>query len=189
MANAQNQEFSTPREVRFDEKSGYLRIELDKEAYGFVNAEFSFQDKDFEPKKELHITILGQGAADEVRRAMEAHPGKVRQVKRLIGSTDWSYRKFQRFYQARDEQGAQSIIQMVEVPALHKFFEELSRVVDQALKTPPVHVTLYTYGDPEGIGLSDRETFEKRVTGEVSPKVLQQQLSRTATGSDEGEAI
>ncbi len=177
---SQNQDLNDPQGTWFDEQTGYLMVRLEKECFGFVDKELAFREESYQPKKELHITILSEGAAEHVLGTMDWMPDRIARIRELVRETDWSYRKFQRFYHVRDEQGNQSIIQLVEVPGLGRFFEDLNRITHGQLEQPPTHVTLYVHGDPDGIGLPDSQTFDARVTGEVSPKVLQQEISRAA---------
>ncbi len=176
---SQNQDLNNPKTVQFDEQTGFLMVKLDKDCFGFVDDDFVFKNETYQPKKELHITILSQGAAEQVHTTIDRIPARLRQIRELVQETDWSYRKFQRFYHVQDEQGNQSIIQMVAVPGLGQFLDDLKQITQEKIAEPPTHVTLYVHGDPDGISLPDGKTFDKRVTGEVSPKVLQQQFSRT----------
>ncbi len=175
---SQDQDMNTPKGVDFDDQTGYLLVRLDKDKYGFVDDALNFKDQTYQPKKELHITILSQDAADQVQKALNKMPARGRQISKLVQEADWSYRKFQRFYQVQDEQGNQSIIQMVEVGGLRQFFDHLNQIFETKLKPPPTHVTLYVHGDEEGIALPDQQTFDQRVVGEINPKVLQQQFSQ-----------
>ncbi len=182
---SQNQDLNKPQGVDFDDQTGYLLIRLDKRKFGFADDGFTFNDQTYQPKKELHITILSQDAAGQVQKALGKMPARGRQLRELVQAADWSYRKFQRFYHVKDEQGNQSIIQMVEVSGLRQFFDDLNQIVQSQLKPPPTHVTLYVHGDEEGIALPDQQTFNDRVTGEISPKVLQQQFSQSIISGEE----
>ncbi len=171
--NSQNQDLNHPKSVQFDEETGYLLLKLDKKTFGFLDGNLQFKDQTFQAKDELHITILSQGAAEKVHNTINNLPARLRQIRELVQETDWSYRKFQRFYHVQDEQGNESIIQMVEVPELQQFFTDLNQAAGKQLEPPPTHVTLYVHGDQKGISLATQDIFNERVMGEISPKVLQ----------------
>lgn len=175
---SQDHKFHAPKDTFFDDQSGYLIVQLDKDTYGLPDTEVSYRGQTFQPKEELHITIVSSEAAENVQETLEQQPQAVEQVKHSIEETDWSYRKRERFYHVVEEPGVESIIQIVEVPGVEPFFDELSRITGKRLELPPTHVTLFTRGNPKGIGLPTQEVFDRLVTGEVSLDELEPQGRR-----------
>jgi hypothetical protein len=57
---------------------------------------------------------------------------------------------------------ALSIVERIEQPAQHGFRQLAGALLGETLPAPVPHVTLYTYGDPGGIGLPDEATFRER---------------------------
>src|SRR3546814_5090487 len=49
---------------------------------------------------------------------------------------------------------AHALIELVELPAMAPFQRALGRLLGRQLPLPPPHVTLYTAGRPQGIGVS-----------------------------------
>ena len=58
---------------------------------------------------------------------------------------------------------------MATVPALPDFYRRLEALLDVQIPERPAHVTLYTWNDPQGIGIPTWDVFDKRVQGSVSP--------------------
>lgn len=166
---SQEHELHPVQDVSFEKDSGHLVAQLDKRAFGLEAEGVLYRGKHFQPKDELHITILSSGAAEKVKQHLERHPQDEDRIRRLINSAGWSYKKIGRFYHIQAEPGVESLIQMVELPGLEQFFHELRSIVGADLPLPPTHVTLYTRGDPHGIGLPTRPVFEQRVQAEVTP--------------------
>jgi hypothetical protein len=162
-------ELRDPVRVSFDEKTGYLVIQLDPAEYGYKAQEAQHQGKTFQPKDELHITVVSREAADEVARFMRKDAEHAGHIHGLIDSIRWSYRKLDRYYHIQKGE-EETIIQMVEMPELESFFSELSRITGQGLALPPTHVTLYMRNSEKGIGLPTGETLERLSQGEVRPE-------------------
>jgi hypothetical protein len=151
----------------FDEKNGFLVINVDMGAYGYSHEEVKYRGKTLQPKDELHITILSKEAADSVGRYLEEHPDEHKRIRRLAEETDWTFHKTGELYYVQEEEGVETIIEMVDMPHLEGFFRKLSRMIDEDLEVPPVHVTLYMRGTDKGIGLATQEEFENLVVEEV----------------------
>jgi hypothetical protein len=160
-------ELQSPAGTHFDPQEGFFLVQIDMERYGFKPQAVEYNGQTFEPKDELHITILSQGAAEAAVRYIKSSPEAEDTLRRLIERTDWSYRKLGRYFHVRREPGVESIIELVEVPALPGFFEQLSFLTGQELALPPAHVTLYVVGDKKGIGIPDQEAFQRLVVGPV----------------------
>jgi hypothetical protein len=151
----------------FDEGNGFLVINVDMDAYGYSRDEVEYQGSTLEPKDELHITILSKDAADAVGRHLDEHPEDRERVRRLVEETDWNFHKTGELYFVQEEEGVETIIEMVEVPELEGFFRKLSRIAGEELEIPPAHVTLYMRGTEKGIGLATQAEFENLVVEEV----------------------
>jgi len=180
--------------IWFDEGLGTLLIHLNKEDIGLSDERVQFHDKVFEPKEEVHITIIGKSLGRQLKEAGEEDPLIGSQIRQAIAETDWSYKVTDKMYhvskdkQKRGPQGdlqfvhAESIILMVDVVGIQNFYEKLDRIIQMELEAPPTHITLYTYGDPVGIGLASQAEFREFVTREVLPDELKR-LS-TARGGE-----
>jgi hypothetical protein len=170
--NAQEQGLEQPNHVSFEQETAYLVVQLDKQAFNLAEGEIIYQGASFQPKDELHITILSREAADKVKARLEQHPQDRDRLERLIAETGWSYRKIDDYYLVQEEPGVETIIQMVAVPGLEPFYQELSRLLGEELEQPPAHVTLYMRGASKGIGLPTQAEFDRLVKAKVDPAEL-----------------
>jgi HAD superfamily hydrolase (TIGR01662 family) len=142
---------------------------LDQKVYGYIARPVRYRGEVFQPKSELHITILSQGTAEKTRQYLQSDTDGEQKIRSLIASSEWAYRQQDKYFYVKDEAGNESIIQMATVPGLEQFLRQMERLSGESLEWPPTHVTLYTRGDPKGIGLPDQLTFERDVKTEVHP--------------------
>lgn len=162
-----------PEEVFLDPQTGYLAARVDSRNYGDYSQAVIYQGKVFQPKTELHVSIVSGSAADRLCETAEMNPAIVELIRGWIRTVDWRFLPLDRFYAVQDEEENESIVQMVNMPGVAGFFQRLSDLLQQPLPLPPTHVTLFTCGDPQGIGLPDRETFDRLVKAEVLPEAIQ----------------
>lgn len=125
----------------------------------------------FAVKAELHITAAGFPIGKEIDKAIKADKAKGAgdledKIKELVALTDWSYTLTnESYYVTKNKQidagggqkkdlKAESIIVLVDMPGLAEFHQKLGALIGKEIKTPPAHVTLYTRGDPSGIGFA-----------------------------------
>jgi hypothetical protein len=172
-----------PARINFDVEDGFLLIQLDLTEYGYIDQEVRYQGKTFAPKDELHITILSQDTAAVVADYIAQEPEDAGTIHGLIDSVRWSFHKLETYHHLRDGE-EETIIQMVEVPELPGFFQELSRIVGQGLILPPAHVTLYMHNSEKGIGLPSHEVMEQLSQGEIRPEDFLPQSSGQEQGTD-----
>ncbi len=163
---------------------GTLLIPLSKEDFGLSDEKIEFLGKVFEPKEEVHITVIGKDLGQKLQEAIKGDPAIENQIEQVMKEADWSYEKKDKMYHISkdkkkvDLQGdfkvihAESIILMVEIAGIEQFYRKLGRIIGTELEVPPTHVTLYTYGDPVGIGLPNQAAFEEFVTREILPNEL-----------------
>ena len=128
----------------------------------------------------MHITVYGRAIGRKVKEAISKNPALEGLLEQAIAATDWSYTVEERFYHVAEDKrvinpgGAveivhqESVVQMVQVAGIGSFFERLGRIVSAELEVLPTHITLYTHGNPHGIGLANQAEFEALVTGEIS---------------------
>lgn len=114
---------------------------------------------EFAPKDELHVTLVGNALARELRAAFGEHAPAV--VEAAFDAQDWRLGRTGRRLLLRKacvEAGAtrvaHSIVELVELPAMAPFRRALGRALGRQLPLPPPHVTLYTAGRAQGIGVS-----------------------------------
>jgi hypothetical protein len=171
-ADEQDQNLLRPLNAELVPETGYLVVILDMQDYGFIEQPVRYQGRLFQPKSELHITIISQDG-EKVTRHLEDDPKTLGPLQELIQGNDWRFRKLPAYYHVVEAPDVETIIQMVEIPGLEGFLRALSGMLGQELVRPPTHVTLYTRGTEKGIGLPTQEAFQELVKAEVQPQELQ----------------
>lgn len=124
------------------------------------DAPLDLDGRRFEPKDELHVTLVGTALGRELHEALG---------KRLEAATrpafealDWSHRRsgtgvlIEKIGLRDDGRRGTvaSIIQLVELPAMAHFHRWLGSLLGRQLPVPPPHVTLYTHGRAAEIGIA-----------------------------------
>lgn len=128
----------------------------------------------FDPKAELHITLVGTALGRELHAAFGGHAGAmIRQVRDTMA---WRFERTGRQLLLRKplvEHGrvaiAHSIIELVDVPAMASFHRALGRLLGRQLPLPPAHVTLHTAGRAQGIGVSSPARLRAFTVRALSP--------------------
>jgi hypothetical protein len=170
--------------IWLNEKTGSLLILLTKDGIGLSDGNVVYRGRVFKPKEEVHITVVGSELGQKLIEMCSANHEIKERILRAITEVDCFYRAQDEMYHvAKDKQltsadgesellHAESIIRMVSVPGIQQFYKQLSTIAGIQLEMPPLHVTLYTYGDSRGIGLSNQAAFREFVTKEVQPNEL-----------------
>ncbi|HEY4559504.1 MAG TPA: hypothetical protein VIG54_02035 [Lysobacter sp.] len=113
----------------------------------------------FEPKGELHVTLVGGRLGDELRRVLGERLDAA--TRPAFEALDWSLeRGGERLLVEKPGTGddgergtVASVIELVELPALDFYYQWLGELLGRQLTVPPAHVTLYTHGKSKGIGI------------------------------------
>ena len=64
----------------------------------------------------------------------------------------------------------ETIIQIVEIPELHSFLRDLSKLTGHGFSVPPIHITLYARGTEKGIPIPDQQSFQQLVKAQILPE-------------------
>lgn len=109
------------------------------------------------PKSELHITLIGRRLGDELHAQFDS-TYLDSAIAAARDAHDWRFGRTGRHLLLRKpiagDRLAHSLIEMIDLPAMAPFHGALGRMLGRQLQVPPAHVTLYTAGDPRGIGVS-----------------------------------
>lgn len=137
---------------------------------------------DYAPKTELHVTLIGSRLGRELQATLA--PAFLRdRLERALRAQDWHFVRSGRLLQlAKRDAGAHpataatgmrgAVVELVELPAMRAFHQALGRLLGRQLSVPPPHVTLYTAGDPRGIGVSSPSRLRAVQVGELRPERL-----------------
>jgi len=177
-----------PVSTTFDPQTGLIAAHVDKVDYGFVDQPVRYRGKTFQPKSELHITIVSEDAGI-ILKHLESHPDDVIDINDLLLSTDWSFIPLDEFYYVEEKPGVETIIQLVELPGLRSFLKDLSRLTGQGFILPPMHITLYTRGMEKGISIPDQNKFQELAKARILPgEVRLEEDSPARPGDEQGLA-
>ena len=155
--------------------AGTLLLAIAPDAWRPPSRGVRVDEIDFAPKTELHATIVGRGLGAEVRAAMAGDDALESAIDAAMASLDWSWIRRRAWWLLckRDGRAAKaSIVETIELPAMHGFHARLGTLLGRALPVPPPHVTLYVAGDPEGIGVPDGEAWRRYVVRTISADEL-----------------
>lgn len=120
---------------------------------------------EFQPKRDLHVTLIGRGLG----QVLHADPARRQAVREAFLRLDWSFTRTGELLrlEKRELEGSGggrsigSIIERIEMPAMALFYDALAELVGRGLAIPPAHVTLYTAGRSQGIGVPDVATLNR----------------------------
>lgn len=156
----------------FNEETGTLLLRLRNEDVGLGDEAITYQGRRFQPKDEVHITVIGSALGEALLDALDSE--ERRRLESLVAGTNWDYRLLSRWHYVvrQEEQAAESIIRMVDVPALPAFYTALEAITGLSIPPRPAHITLYTRGDDSGIGIATWGEFEQLVAADVDPATL-----------------
>jgi hypothetical protein len=92
---------------------------------------------------------------------------EIEEINDVIGDiTEWEITPLNKFYlmakKGSDGSIKESVIQMVEFPAMEEFYSLLRRdkIIAQDSPTPPSHITLFTKFDDNGISINSQDDFD-----------------------------
>ena len=147
---------------------GSVIIPLERDDFFFPSNKIRFDGEWFEPKDELHITVIGKqhGKALIDRIAQSADIEAV--IGRAFEAIDWQFNTTGPVHvlsRLKEETGSEeagtvlekTIIIRLDMPGMAFFYDGLKDqgLIPNDLPTPPPHVTLYSRNCPGGIGLPD----------------------------------
>ena len=113
-------------------------------------------------KVEFHLTIIGKAV---IERAGCGDPRAWKRVAAVLAERSISPIRATgelRHVSDPDEPELETIVAMVECPALARIYTELSLAFGADLAPPPAHVTLYSTDPQRGIGINDERQLAER---------------------------
>jgi|SRR5437764_1320536 len=127
-------------------------------------------------KVEFHMTVIGQAVIDAAGGGDPAAWDKVAGVLEARSLGPIRVTRELRRVQHPGRPELETIVVMVECPALPGVYRELSKELGASLRPIPSHITLYSTDPKEGIGINNDEQLRERAP-ELS-EAEQEQLRR-----------
>lgn len=113
-----------------------------------------------EAKSELHVTLLSRAQLASLAAAGVDPIRLERGIERFRFRFRWT-RRLWLIHRPGTQGGESSLIRLLHQPDQQRLRRWLRRISGVDLGDPVPHVTLYTLGCPEGIGIPDRDTFRR----------------------------
>jgi len=172
---------------------GTVLIEVPPQFFGLTKSPVDIEGERYSAKHELHITLIGSKLGSLLLEKISQeniNQEKVRQemtdkgltsetlLRNIFQNLDWSYEKTGPVHiLSRSKKGMiqQSIIMLIEMPAIAVFYQQLKShgLIASETPVPPAHVTLYTRNCPSGIGVPNQRVLDILSTKTLSVKTLE----------------
>jgi hypothetical protein len=170
--------------IIYDPETGFLYIKvLAEELDTIQELKQPYERTGFKPKDEFHITVMGRRLGQRLKELSTVNHSLQQSLEELIANTNWHYEIGNECYHVtKDKQEdteaevvhAESIIINATVPAIQSFFSQLSHLAGENIESPFFpHITLYTLGDDQGIGIYSEEDFNNYVKEQINLRDLQ----------------
>ncbi|MET0809176.1 MAG: hypothetical protein ABWX93_10515 [Pseudoxanthomonas sp.] len=137
-----------------------LVLPMPVEAWAPPIAGIMLEGVEFEPKPELHVTLVGGALGRELHAAFGTGALE-RATRAALDAQDWSFTRPGRRLLLQKAAGGRgnpkvihSVIECIHMPAMARFHAALGVLLGRQLTVPPPHVTLFTAGKAEGIGVA-----------------------------------
>jgi hypothetical protein len=114
----------------------------------------------FEPKHELHVTVIGKKAGREMQARLSRAAQNEAVLRKDFENIDWSFTPGATLHvlsQATRKSRDSTILLPLNMPGMVMFYECLKSRGLVTGEAPPPHITLYHRNCPGGIGVPDRK--------------------------------
>jgi hypothetical protein len=142
------------------EASGSLVLPLPRNEFAALPQALRVGDLELERKREFHVTLLLHTLGASLQRAATADATLAAQLPKLFATLDWRWQRTGERWLLR-EGGAHTLIELIAMPALQAFRQEIGYRLGEPLPPTPAHVTLYLANTTRGIGLASDADFER----------------------------
>jgi hypothetical protein len=137
-----------------DENTLVLPVEASPPA-----APLKLDGRDFRPKDELHVTLVGRALGEELRHVLGDRRDAA--TRPAFEALDWSFQRSGRGLLIEKPGSAgdggrvakATVIEPIELPALDFYYRWLGGLLGRELPVPPAHITVYTLDGARGIGI------------------------------------
>lgn len=167
------------KNLSFDRDKATLLLDITLESLPFDSLRKLIEKEGLFQKNEFHITIIGSESGEVILEkiselSLEEQDKLLSRIENLSKSFDWYYNFLPDYYFiSKDyrEEGSEavetrkSIIQVLELPDLKLFYEQLNDLLGTEFSIPFAHVTLYTTSTNKetklrGIGIYSAEQLQ-----------------------------
>ncbi len=171
-----NNEKTEYKKPRFDYVGMTFLIEVKKENVNLEKIKKFAEENNFEEKKEFHITILGfkhgKVLKDFISKLnQESLVDFKKKLEEINNKYNFDFNTKDEFYLIKKDyifkrdgiesiEHRESIMQIIEMKDLEPYLKDLSELVGFHTGSTFSHITLYTKGNPMGIGINSKEEFE-----------------------------
>jgi hypothetical protein len=152
--------------MEFDPKNLTFLIKLDN-----LNFDDGLRDRairdGFTEKSEFHVTIIGFKLANLIKKAVKKDPALLERIQSIVRNSHFQIKLRPEVFSIEkeypDEGLRRSYVQMIDVDGLDEFYRQLGEAMDldSPIAPPPSHITLFTKGSSQGIGINSVEDFQK----------------------------
>lgn len=149
----------------FNKTTNTILLSVKKEEVDLDIVKNIAAEKKLLPKEEFHITIIGR----ETGEILSKVDIKYESIEAIAEEIDWHFTLKKEFYFITklylDGEQRSSIIQLVELPSLASFYDQLNQLTRQNFAVPFSHITLFTNStlkekELRGIGIYSQKDFE-----------------------------
>ena len=146
-------------------KQDTLLLPIPVDAWPPPDAPVTIGGTTLQPKRELHVTLVGRRLGRELRAAADAGRIPADAVRKAFEAHDWTWTatgertRLRAPPKRRGDPARHALIELLDLPAMAAFHADLGELLGRALPVPPPHVTLYVAGTRQGIGLPDPDTL------------------------------
>ena len=143
---------------------GNVLIEIDPESFCLAKNEIDVLGGIFTAKDELHVTLMGSEIGLIIQDKIKHDQKIARLLEKTFEKIDWSYKQTGPVHMLSRSEGdvvEKSVIMLIEMPGVTKFYDQLKSLGLIALETPvpPPHVTMYTQNCHLGIGVPNDDAL------------------------------
>lgn len=143
--------------------TGTVVIRLPGKAFADIGSELALDGLRLRAKDEFHVTVLNRRLGLRFRE-LAALRRELIDLPALFAEQDWQWQRTGERWLLRKPRAdgglAHSVIELIHMPALNRFRAALGEISGEPVPVTPAHVTLFTAGGPQGIGIDSDAAFE-----------------------------
>lgn len=158
--------------LNFNKEKITLLLNIEGDDLTNDKLKYKAQEKNLLPKKEFHFTLIGRATGV----ILKTIPNSVSKIEEIYKKFNWNFETRDEFYfikkQYSEEEKRSSIIQLIEIPNLEEFYNDLNNTLKTNFAVSFPHITLFTNSTKEennllGIGIYSKEEF-----GSLNPEKI-----------------